>query len=73
MERSAHEEIRLLAAQARTGDAGAFCEFQELASHAMEADELLLLANLAKKAFAQEVFNLPIVRMGLLGAYTFHP
>ena len=73
MEMSVHEAIRLLAAKARTGDAGAFREFQELASHAMEADELLLLANLAKKAFAQEVSNLPIVRMGLLGACTFHP
>ena len=73
MERPVHEAIRLLAARARTGDAGAFREFQELASHAMEADQLLLLANLAKKAFAQEVSNLPIVRMGLLGACTFHP
>jgi FkbH-like protein len=73
MESSAHEAIRLLAAKARRGDARAFREFQELASHAMEADELLLLANLAKKAFAQEVSNLPIVRIGLLGACTFHP
>ena len=73
MEGPIHEAIRLLAAKGRTGDAGAFRKFQELASHAMEADQLLLLANLAKKAFAQEVSNLPIVRIGLLGACTFHP
>jgi len=73
MEMSVHEAIRLLAAKGPTGDAGAFREFQELASHVTEADQLLMLANLAKKVFAQEVSNLPIVRMGLLGACTFHP
>jgi len=68
-----HETIRLLSAKGRSGDAAAFHEFQELASHLTEADQLLLLANLAKKVFAQEVSNLPIVRIGLLGACTFHP
>ena len=73
MEMSVHKTIRLLAAKRRTGDAGAFRKFQEMGSHAKEADELLLLANLAKKVFVQEVSNLPIVRIGLLGACTFHP
>ena len=73
MERPAHEAIRLLATKARAGDTGAFGEFQKLATRVEEADQLLLLARLAKKVFAPEVAQLPPVRVALMGACTFHP
>jgi FkbH-like protein len=73
VERPAHEAIRLLARKARAGDPGAFGHFQQLATRVEEADQLLLLASLAKKVFGREVAQLPPVRMALMGACTFHP
>ena len=58
---------------ARAGDPGAFGHFQQLATRVEEADQLLLLASLAKKVFGREVAQLPPVRMALMGACTFHP